>query len=61
MLLVYVTVATTWMKARAREARRDDGALSVEQVVITVALLLAAVALAAVITAAIKSRSASIV
>ncbi|AEV86777.1 hypothetical protein ACWT_5759 [Actinoplanes sp. SE50] len=52
--------ALTWVKARAAESRRDDGALSVEQVVLTVCVLAAALLVAAAITAAVQGRIGNI-
>jgi hypothetical protein len=46
-------------RAEAR-ARRDDGAVTLEQVVITSALLAAAIAVGALIVKAITSRAESI-
>ncbi|RZU46637.1 hypothetical protein EV385_6713 [Krasilnikovia cinnamomea] len=52
-----VAYALSWARERGREAmRRDDGALSVEQVILTVVLLALAVAVAAAITAAVNGR-----
>ncbi|WP_412741189.1 hypothetical protein [Krasilnikovia sp. MM14-A1259] len=49
--------ALSWARERGREAmRRDDGALSVEQVILTVVLLALAAAVAAAITAAVTGR-----
>ena len=61
-LLTVLTVVGAQLRDRLRELRDEPerGSLSVEQVIITVALIGIAVALVAVIANAVTSRSASI-
>ncbi len=55
-MIQFSAYVLSWARERLREARTDDGALSVEQVIITVALLLLAVAVAAAIKVAVDTR-----
>ena len=61
-LFTVLTVAGAQLRDRLRELRDEParGSLSVEQVIITVALIGIAVALVAVIANAVTSRSAQI-
>ncbi len=61
-LLTVLTVVGVQLRDRLRELRDEPerGSLSVEQVIITVALIGIAVALVAVIANAVTSRSAQI-
>ena len=61
-LLTVLTVVGAHLRDRLRHVRDDPerGSLSVEQVIITVALIGIAVALVAVIANAVSSRSAEI-
>ncbi|RBY97572.1 hypothetical protein DQ237_01105 [Blastococcus sp. TF02-8] len=61
-LLTHLTVVGAQLRDRLRDLRDEPerGSLSVEQVIITVALIGIAVALVAVIANAVTSRSAQI-
>lgn len=60
-MMQFSAYVLSWARERLRETRTDDGALSVEQVIITVALLLLAVAVAAAIKLAVDSRITSLI